>query len=404
MKSALRYIFFIFLLVILLSGRGFASEKILTPEEIREKEQKITEKISEQVEKQIPRVNDPVLEKKLEEIAAKIKPHMVRDLNYEVRVLERDDPHAFSLPSGLTYITTGMLQFLKSDDEIAAVITRAFVHADQSHWLTQSSRNDKIDFTKMAQVAAATQSGKVAGGMLNSYLNRGVINFYDVELEKETDLKTLDLLTNTGYNRVALLTFIERMRVERLKQIYVKGIGINYHGGSNPLGTIMKAMKFLKIKSNKNKTDPVKTDMIQANTDMEDRLNAVLKYFSGNNIEIKRKYALNMLSVKISELADSSNLSIDETDVVSAEKTEASQNTFVDFKGRLDSQLQLETPPYDIQVMDVLDSKALLISGRPVLYEKDLIDGMPDLLHIRGKIIKALTDAKRENFLTDFYD
>ena len=166
----------------------------------------------------------------------------------------------------------------------------------------------------------------------------------------------------------------------------------------------MKAMKFLKIKSNKNKTDPVKTDMIQANTDMEDRLNAVLKYFSGNNIEIKRKYALNMLSVKISELADSSNLSIDETDVVSAEKTEASQNTFVDFKGRLDSQLQLETPPYDIQVMDVLDSKALLISGRPVLYEKDLIDGMPDLLHIRGKIIKALTDAKRENFLTDFYD
>ena len=404
MKSALRYIFFIFLLVILLSGRGFASEKILTPEEIREKEQKITEKISEQVEKQIPRVNDPVLEKKLEEIAAKIKPHMVRDLNYEVRVLERDDPHAFSLPSGLTYITTGMLQFLKSDDEIAAVITRAFVHADQSHWLTQSSRNDKIDFTKMAQVAAATQSGKVAGGMLNSYLNRGVINFYDVELEKETDLKTLDLLTNTGYNRVALLTFIERMRVERLKQIYVKGIGVSYQGGSNPLGTIMKAMKFLKIKSNKNKTDPVKTDMIQANTDMEDRLNAVLKYFSGNNIEIKRKYALNMLSVKISELADSSNLSIDETDVVSAEKTEASQNTFVDFKGRLDSQLQLETPPYDIQVMDVLDSKALLISGRPVLYEKDLIDGMPDLLHIRGKIIKALTDAKRENFLTDFYD
>ena len=404
MKSALRYIFFIFLFVILLSGRGFASEKTLSPEEIREKEQKITEKISEQVEKQIPRVNDPVLEKKLEEIAAKIKPHMVRDLNYEVRVLEREDPHAFSLPSGLTYITTGMLQFLKSDDEIAAVITRAFVHADQSHWLTQSSRNDKIDFTKMAQVAAATHSGKVAGGMLNSYLNRGVINFYDVELEKETDLKTLDLLTNTGYNRVALLTFIERMRVERLKQIYVKGIGINYQGGSNPLGTIMKAMKFLKIKSNKNKTDPVKTDMIQANTDMEDRLNAVLKYFSGNNIEIKRKYALNMLSVKISELADSSNLSIDETDVVSAEKTEASQNTFVDFKGRLDSQLQLETPPYDIQVMDVLDSKALLISGRPVLYEKDLIDGMPDLLHIRGKIIKALTDAKRENFLTDFYD
>ncbi len=194
------------------------------------------------------------------------------------------------------------------------------------------------------------------------------------------------------------------MRVERLKQIYVKGIGIDYQGGSNPLGTIMKAMKFLKIKSNKKKTDPVKTDMIQANTDMEDRLKAILKYFSDNNIEIERKHALNMLTIKITELSGSFNLSIDETEVMSTEKTDASQNIFAEFKGRLDSQLQLEIPPYDIQVMDVLDSKALLISGRPMLYEKDLINGMPDLLHIRGQIIKALTDAKRDNFLTDFYE
>ena len=404
MKKTLFYIFLILLFVTLLSNRSVASGKTLTPEEIKEKEQRISEKISEQVEKQITRVKDPALEKKLEEIAIKIKPYMGRELDYEVRVLERDDPHAFSLPSGLTYITTGMLQFLKSDDEIAAVITRAFVHADLSHWLIQSSRNDKIDFTKIAQAAAVTQSGKVAGGLLNSYLNKGVINFYDIELEKETDLKTLDLLTNTGYKKVALLTFIERMRVERLKQIYVKGIGISYHGGSNPLGTVMKAMKFLKIKSNKKNTDPVKTDMIQANTDMEDRLKVVLKYFSENNIEIKRKDVLNMLTVKITEMTGRLNLSIDETDVMSAEKTEPSQNILVDFKGRLDSQLQLETPPYDIQVMDVLDSKALLISGRPVLYEKDMINGMPDLLHVRGQLIKALTDAKRVNFLADFYE
>ncbi|NLX85421.1 MAG: M48 family metalloprotease [Synergistaceae bacterium] len=404
MRRTFSYIFLILLFIVLLSDRGIASEKTLTPEKIREKEKKITQNISEQVEKQIPRVKDSALEKQLEETVAKIKPHMGRDLDYEVRVLERDDPHAFSLPSGLTYITTGMLQFLKSEDEIAAVLTRAFVHADLSHWLTQTSRNEKIDFTTMAQAAAATQSGKVAGGLLNSFLNRGVINFYDNELEKETDLKALDVLTNTGYNKVALLTFVERMRVERLKQIYVKGIGIDYQGGSNPLGTIMKAMKFLKIKSNKKKTDPVKTDMIQANTDMEDRLKAILKYFSDNNIEIERKHALNMLTIKITELSGSFNLSIDETEVMSTEKTDASQNIFAEFKGRLDSQLQLEIPPYDIQVMDVLDSKALLISGRPMLYEKDLINGMPDLLHIRGQIIKALTDAKRDNFLTDFYE
>ncbi|MBP9559594.1 MAG: hypothetical protein KBE18_03720, partial [Synergistaceae bacterium] len=74
------------------------------------------------------------------------------------------------------------------------------------------------------------------------------------------------------------------------------------------------------------------------------------------------------------------------------------------FKSRLDSDLQLETAPYDIQVQNILGVKALLISGRPLLYEKDLTDGVPDLFYIRANIIKALTKARRENFLTDYYE
>jgi hypothetical protein len=55
-------------------------------------------------------------------------------------------------------------------------------------------------------------------------------------------------------------------------------------------------------------------------------------------------------------------------------------------------------------VQNILGVKALLISGRPLLYEKDLTDGVPDLFYIRANIIKALTKARRENFLTDYYE
>ncbi len=74
------------------------------------------------------------------------------------------------------------------------------------------------------------------------------------------------------------------------------------------------------------------------------------------------------------------------------------------FKARLDRDLQLETAPYDIQVQNVLGSNALLIAGRPVLYEKDLTDVVQDLSIIRTNLIKALTEARRENFLTDYYE
>jgi len=401
--------FLILILAVLMISAVFisqspASDKDLTSDDIREKEQRITKNISEQVEKQIPRVRDPELEKKLSDLTARISPHMERDLSYEVRIIKRNDPHSFSLPGGLTYITTGMLQFLKSEDEIAAVLAREFTHSDLSHWLVQSSRNEKIDFQTMAKVAAATQSGRVAGNMVRSYLNKAVINFYDIDLEKETDLKALGIIKKAGYNNVALLTFLERMRMERLKQIYVRGIDIKYKSGFKPLETVIETMKFLKKNDEKRLTDPVQTDMVQANTDMEERVALLLKYFKDNNTDIRRKGVLNILRVSTKDHSGRISLSIDSTEVMSAKKNSGTESLLKMYKLKLERDLQLETAPYDIQVQNILGVKALLISGRPLLYEKDLVDGMPDLFHIRAQIIKALTEARRENFLTDYYE
>ena len=404
MKKLLMLMFFVLMISAVFISQSSASDKDLTSDDIREKEQRITKNISEQVEKQIPLVRDPEIESRLSYLTARISPHMGRDLNYEVRIIKRNDPHAFSLPGGLTYITTGMLQFLKSEDETAAVLARQFTHSDLSHWLVQSSRNEKIDFQTMAEVAAATQSGKVAGNMVRSYLNRAVINFYDIDLEEETDLKALGLMEKSGYNEVAMLTYLERMRIERLKQIYVRGIDIKYRSGFKPLETIMETMKFLKKKDNNKPTDPVRTDMIRANTDMEERVELLLKYFKDNNIEIRRKDAVNILRVSTKDHSDRIILSIDNTEVMSAEKNDRTDSIFEVFKSRIDRDLQLETAPYDIQVQNILGTKAILISGRPLLYEKDLTDGMPNLSIIRAHIIKALTEARRENFLTDYYE
>ena len=150
MKKFLMLIFAVLMISAVFISQSSASDKDLTSDDIREKEQRITKNISEQVEKQIPLVRDPEIESRLSYLTARISPHMGRDLNYEVRIIKRNDPHAFSLPGGLTYITTGMLQFLKSEDEIAAVLAREFTHSDLSHWLVQSSRNEKIDFQTMA--------------------------------------------------------------------------------------------------------------------------------------------------------------------------------------------------------------------------------------------------------------
>ena len=163
-------------------------------------------------------------------------------------------------------------------------------------------------------------------------------------------------------------------------------------------------MKFLKKKDNNKPTDPVQTDMIRANTDMEERVELLLKYFKDNNIEIRRKDAVNILRVDKKEYSGRISISVDKTEVLSAEKNNGTETMSEVFKARLDRDLQLETAPYDIQVQNVLGSNALLIAGRPVLYEKDLTDVVQDLSIIRTNLIKALTEARRENFLTDYYE
>lgn len=405
MKKLLSFLFLALIIPIIFVMPGIADEANPVPREALEKERKITENISEQVEKQIPLVKDPKREGKLAEIAARLKPHMKRNLNYEVRIIERSDPHSFSLPGGLTYITTGMLEFLRSDDETAAVLAREFSHCDRSHWLIQSSRNDKIDLSTVAEAAAATQSGKVAGSMVKTYLNRAVINFYDIDLEKETDLITLELLPKAGYDGAALLTFIERMRIERMKQLYVRGIDIRYRSGFKPLETVLDTMRFIKPKEgNRKETDPVRTDMVEANTDMEERMRSVISYFNEHQINIRRKKALNVLKTRISNKSGEITLAIDATEVIKSVGNEGSVEKYEGIKRKIDSYLELETALYDIQVQQIADSRVLLIEGRSIVDQRDLPGGKADLGRVRDRIVKALRDARRENFLTDYYE
>ena len=49
--------------------------------------------------------------------------------------------------------------------------------------------------------------------MVRTYLNRAVINFYDIDLEKETDLRALEIMQRQDTTMWAP-AYIERMRIE----------------------------------------------------------------------------------------------------------------------------------------------------------------------------------------------
>lgn len=55
------------------------------------------------------------------------------DLTYEFAILDSDDINAFAAPGGFIFITRGMLDFVATDDELAAVLGHEIAHVARRH-------------------------------------------------------------------------------------------------------------------------------------------------------------------------------------------------------------------------------------------------------------------------------
>ena len=330
------------------------------------RENKIGKKVSAQLEKEIPRVLDPSQEAKLAVIASKLTPYLQRDLNYNVRIIEMKEPNAFSLPGGQTYITTGMLNFLKSDAEIAAVLAHEFVHADRAHGIVQAARNNRLSLLTIAGIIAATQGAPEAMIMAQA-VQTAAINRYSIELEKEADERGIDVLRKAGYNPAAMLTMMERLRVEHLKH------------------------------------DAVDPGIYQTHPDEQERVKAALKYMKDNGIEVQRKDVVQMLNLDVVKASGDVRLTVDGAALFSLRETPEAVNFLTEMEKRLDESLELELAPYDIQTAELDGGEVLMIKGKVLVRSSELPEGMPSIAEIRKRINETILNARRGNRLTDYF-
>lgn len=80
--------------------------------------------------------------------------------DYTFRVIDSKEINAFALPGGNMFMFTGLLDRLKTDDEIAAVTGHEMTHVRKEHW---------------AHAYAAQQKRELAGGLLLNLFHAGGI-------------------------------------------------------------------------------------------------------------------------------------------------------------------------------------------------------------------------------------
>lgn len=138
-------------------------------------------------------------------LAAQAKRH---DLQYRFTILYSEKIYATSAPGGYVYITTGMLNFLENEAELAAVL---------AHEIGEQQTVDRR-FTKRDDVVgAAAQVGSAVGPMFGPLGSLASLGLVLLQAYNESSFKTpaerlllsdasaMKYLMNTGYDPQALM-------------------------------------------------------------------------------------------------------------------------------------------------------------------------------------------------------
>ena len=157
---------------------------------------------------------DPALERYVRGVGRKLGAVADRDLPYEFVILNDSTPNAWALPGGKIAVNRGLLTELRSEAELAAVLSHEIVHAAARHGAQGVERNSLLTGAMVA--TALLLGGKDYGDLAVAGAQVGaaaVDQKYGRDAEREADYYGIRYMVRAGYDPSAAVelqqTFVQ---------------------------------------------------------------------------------------------------------------------------------------------------------------------------------------------------
>jgi len=143
---------------------------------------------------------------------------------YSFRIVDEKDVNAFSVPGGFIFVNKGLLEFVSSDDELAAVLAHEIAHAAHRHVMKIIRDDAKVQQSVLLPALLVGVFGRLptedfAGLVTGAQLYRiARVSSFSQEAEIDADLTALEYLRRSPYNPAGLLVFMERLAAEERKR------------------------------------------------------------------------------------------------------------------------------------------------------------------------------------------
>jgi predicted Zn-dependent protease len=183
---------------------------------------RIGQQMHPQIMQQYGVYDDPKLQNYVNEVGQRLAAKSHRsNLKYTFTVLDSDEVNAFATPGGFIYITRGIMAYLNSEAELAAVIGHEIGHVAARHAVRQQSQSSIAGVGAIA-VGILTGSGDLAA--LTNEAATALVRGYGRDMELEADRIGAENITAIGFSSenmvdvVRLLKNQEMFEVERARR------------------------------------------------------------------------------------------------------------------------------------------------------------------------------------------
>ena len=138
------------------------------------------------------------------------------ELEWHFTVVDADDINAFALPGGYIYITRGIMAYLNSEAELAAVLGHEIGHVTARHSVRQQSQSL---LTGILATGAAIFTGNRAVADLANIGGQALLRGYGRDMELEADRLGAQYLAKTGYDPQAMIGVISVLKNQETFEI-----------------------------------------------------------------------------------------------------------------------------------------------------------------------------------------
>lgn len=152
--------------------------------------------LNRQVDDESVIVTDPFLTNWVNGIGARLANNRVRlDITYRFEIINSDEINAFALPGGYMHADMGLLNFVNSDDELAAVLGHEMGHVERRHVVTLGQKANILGIL-IGVLSILSPIAYALGGY------GGDLAFYKFSRQDElqADQYGLLLMTRAGYD------------------------------------------------------------------------------------------------------------------------------------------------------------------------------------------------------------